>query len=62
LGYALVIDYLAMEENIKVDRAQFEGVVRKLIATPPISQAQVSRKIARTARLKKKPSAPKSAQ
>jgi hypothetical protein len=50
-----------MEENIKVDREQFESVVRKLIATPPLPKALVSRKIA-TARPTKKPAAPKSAQ
>ena len=51
-----------MEENIKVDREQFEGVVRRLLATPPLPKALVSRRIARTARLKKKPAAPKSGQ
>jgi hypothetical protein len=51
-----------MEENIKVDREQFENVVRKLIATAPLPKTLVSRKIARMARPKRKPVAPKSAQ
>jgi hypothetical protein len=48
--------------RMNVDREQFTSVVRKLIATPPLPKALVSRKIARTARPKKKPAAPKSAQ
>jgi hypothetical protein len=51
-----------MEENIKVNRQQFEGVIRKLIATPPMPKTVVSRKIARTAQRKAKSQAPRSGQ
>jgi len=45
---------------MKVSRATFENVVRKLLATPPMPKAVVSRKIARTARPKQKPAVPQS--
>jgi hypothetical protein len=54
-----------VSEDVKVapvDRERFTDVIRKLIATPPLPKALVSRKIARTARQKQKPAAPKSAQ
>ena len=47
---------------MKVERDQFEDMVRKLIATPPLPKAVVSHKIAGTAHPKNKPAAPESAQ
>ena len=38
---------------MEVDRKKFEGVIRKLIATPPLPKDVLSRKIARTAQAKK---------
>lgn len=51
--------------DVKVDRQKFEGVVRKLLATPPLPKAVVSRQIARKAHPKARatsPARPKSSQ
>jgi hypothetical protein len=41
------------KRNISVDREQFTNVIRRLVSTPPLPKAVLSKKIARTAQAKK---------